>query len=315
MQVHKELSQLPHFNNAVITIGTFDGVHLGHQQIIRQLKETAQKINGETVIITFNPHPRSVIGTYGGQVALLNTIEEKIHLLDAAGIDHLVIVPFTREFASKTAEEYCRDFIYQHFKPHTIIIGYDHRFGKNRVGDYHLLEEIGLELGFQVMEIDEKVLNDIIISSTGIRNALLNNEIPIANGFLGYPYFFEGEVVHGNQLGRTIGYPTANISLNTNEKLLPADGVYAVSLNIKPTNHPTLYGMMNIGFRPTVDGKKRLVEVNIFNFSQEIYGKTLQIHVHAFLRNEVKFNGIDALITQLEGDAVKAKELLVELAK
>lgn len=314
MQVHKELSQLPHFNDAVITIGTFDGVHLGHQQIIKQLKETAQKINGETVIITFNPHPRSIIGTYGGQVALLNTLEEKIFLLDAAGIDHLVIVPFTKEFASKTAEEYCRDFIYQHFKPHTIIIGYDHRFGKNRVGDYHLLEEIGLELGFQVMEIDEKVLNEIIISSTGIRNALLNNDIDIANDFLGYPYFFEGEVVHGNQLGRTIGYPTANISLNTHEKLLPADGVYAVTLNIKPTNHPILYGMMNIGFRPTVDGKKRLVEVNIFNFSREIYGKILQIHVHAFLRNEVKFNGIDALITQLEGDAVKAKELLVELA-
>ena len=314
MQVHKELSQLPHFNNAVITIGTFDGVHLGHQQIIKQLKETAQKINGETVIITFNPHPRSVIGTYGGHVALLNSIEEKIYLLDAAGIDHLIIVPFTKEFASKTADEYCRDFIYQHFKPHTIIIGYDHRFGKNRVGDYHLLEEIGLELGFQVMEIDEKVLNDIIISSTGIRNALLNNDIDIANDFLGYPYFFEGEVVHGNQLGRSIGYPTANISLNTNEKLLPADGVYAVSLNIKPTNNPILYGMMNIGFRPTVDGKKRLVEVNIFNFSKEIYGKTLQIHVHAFLRNEVKFSGIDALITQLEGDAVKAKELLAELA-
>ena len=315
MQIHKELSQLPHFNNAVITIGTFDGVHLGHQQIIKQLKETAQKINGETVIITFNPHPRSIVGVYGGKVDLLNTLEEKISLLDAAGVDHLVVVPFTKKFANNTAEEYCRNFIYQHFKPHTIIIGYDHRFGRSRTGDYHLLEAIGLELGFNVKEIDEKIINQIIISSTGIRNALLNNDVDIANEFLGYPYFFEGEVVHGNQLGRTIGYPTANINLNTNEKLIPADGVYAVAIKMKPDSHSIFFGMMNIGFRPTVDGKKRLIEVNIFEFSKEIYGMTLQIHVHAFLRNEVQFSGLDALVTQLEGDAAKVKELLVELAK
>ena len=313
MQVHKTLSELPRFKNAVITIGTFDGVHLGHQKIINQLKDTANKINGETVIITFNPHPRSIVGSYGGEVALLNTIEEKIFLLDASGINHLVIIPFTKEFAHKTAEEYCREFIHQYFNPHTIIIGYDHRFGRNRVGDYHLLEEIGLELGFDVKEIDEQVLNDVIISSTRIRNALLGNDIYTANDFLGYPYFFEGEVVHGNQLGRTIGYPTANITLNTNEKLIPADGVYAVSIKIND-NDAVLYGMMNIGFRPTVDGKKRLIEVNIFNFNRDIYGKKLQIHVHAFLRNEIKFNGLDALIAQLENDAINAKAILLKLA-
>jgi riboflavin kinase/FMN adenylyltransferase len=311
MKVHKDLSQLPHFNNAVLTIGTFDGVHLGHQQIIKQLKETALRMNGETVIITFNPHPRSVIGIYGGTVALLNTFEEKVLLLEKAGIDHLVVVPFTKEFANKTAEEYCREFIYQNFKPHTIIIGYDHRFGKNRTGDYHLLEEIGLELGFDVKEIDEKVLNEVTISSTSIRNALSENYINTANEFLGYPYFFEGEVVKGNQIGRTIGYPTANIKLNIEEKLIPADGVYAVSLYIKPNFGERLFGMMNIGLRPTFDGKKRLIEVNIFDFHDDIYGKILQVFVHAFLRNEVKFSGLDALITQLEGDAVKAKELLL----
>jgi len=313
MQVHKDLSQLPHFNNAVVTIGTFDGVHLGHQQIIKQLKETAVQVNGETVIITFNPHPRSVVGDYGGTVALLNTFEEKIFLLDKAGIDYLVIVPFTKEFANKTAEEYCREFIYQYFKPHTVIIGYDHRFGKNRKGDYHLLEEIGLELGFDVKEIDEKVLNEVIISSTRIRNALLENDIYTANQFLGYPYFFEGEVVKGNQLGRTIGYPTANIQLNIDEKLIPADGVYAVSLNLKPDTETRLFGMMNIGLRPTFYGKKRLIEVNIFDFNANIYGKTLQVHVHTFLRNEVKFSGLESLITQLERDAVKSKELLLDL--
>ena len=313
MQVHKDLAQLPHFNNSVINIGTFDGVHLGHQQIIKQLKETAAKVKGESVIITFSPHPRSIVGTYGGQVALLNTLEEKIFLLDMAGIDHLVIVPFTKEFASQTAESYCRDFIHHYFKPHTIIIGYDHRFGKNRTGDYHLLEEIGLELGFDVKEIDEEVLNEVIISSTRIRNALLGNDIDTATQFLGYPYFFEGVVVSGNQIGRTIGYPTANIQLNTDEKLIPSDGVYAVTVRIKPDIDSTLFGMMNIGFRPTVDGKKRIIEVNIFDFDANIYGKTLQIHVHAFLRNEVKFSGLDALITQLEGDAVKARELLLDL--
>jgi len=311
MQVHKDLVQLPPLKNAVITIGTFDGVHLGHQQIIKQLKETASIVNGESVIVTFNPHPRSVIGSYGGTVALLNTFEEKVYLLDKAGIDHLVIIPFTNEFANRTAEEYCRDFIFKYFKPHTIIIGYDHRFGKNRVGDYHLLEEIGLELGFDVKEIDEKVLNEVTISSTRIRNALLENAIETANQFLGYPYFFEGEVVKGNQVGRTIGYPTANIQLNIQEKLIPADGVYAVSISLTPYSGKTHFGMMNIGYRPTVDGKKRLIEVNIFDFDAILYGKTVQIHVHGFLRNEVKFSGLDALITQLEGDAIKAKELLL----
>ena len=310
MQVHKDLSALPLFNNAVITIGTFDGVHLGHQQIITQLKETAASVNGETVIITFHPHPRSIVGAYGGLVALLNTMEEKIVLLDKAGIDHLVIVPFTKEFAGSTADEYCRDFIYQYFKPHTIIIGYDHRFGKNRKGDYHLLEEVGLELGFDVKEIDEKVLNTVTISSTRIRSALLENDIATANQFLGYPYFFEGEVVNGNKVGRTIGFPTANIQLNTDEKLIPADGVYAVTVQLKSSHEKSYTGMMNIGIRPTVEGKKRLIEVNIFDFDGNLYGQILQVSVHAFIRNEVKFSGLDTLITQLENDAIEAKKLL-----
>ena len=310
MQVHKELSSLPHFNNAIITIGTFDGVHLGHQQIISQLKETAAQVNGETVIITFHPHPRSIVGIYGGQVALLNSMDEKIILLDKAGIDHLVIVPFTKQFAESTADEYCRNFIFKYFKPHTVIIGYDHRFGKNRKGDYHLLEEVGLELGFDVKEIDEKVLNTVTISSTRIRSALLENDIITANQFLGYPFFFEGEVVNGNKVGRTIGFPTANILLNTEEKLIPADGVYAVTLQIK-SNNTTLYkGMMNIGIRPTIEGKKRLIEVNIFDFDADIYGKTLQVNIHSFIRNEVKFSGLDTLIIQLKEDEIKAKLLL-----
>ena len=320
MLVHRDLEQLPAFHNAVITIGTFDGVHVGHQQIINQLKTTAAAVGGTSVIITFHPHPRAIVGNYGGQVALLNTLDEKIALLNQAGIDHLVVVPFTEKFASLTAEEYCIQFLQHYFKPHTIIIGYDHRFGKNRSGDYHLLEKMGKTLGFAVKEINEKVLHDITISSTQIITALHAHKIEIANQFLGYAYTFEGVVIKGNQLGRTIGYPTANIQVNNSDKLIPADGVYAVTVKLRPINEYRepitdiwYAGMMNIGLRPTVDGKKRVIEVNIFDFDNDIYGSTLQIHVHAFLRTEVKFSGLDALVTQLEGDAVKAKEQLAEL--
>ncbi|MBC7720753.1 MAG: bifunctional riboflavin kinase/FAD synthetase, partial [Pedobacter sp.] len=310
MQVHTDLEQLPNFKNAVITIGTFDGVHKGHQQIINQLKTTAARVCGETVIITFHPHPRKIVGSFGGNVALLNTLDEKIILLNKAGIDHLVVVPFTEHFANQTAEEYCKDFIYQYFKPHTIIIGYDHRFGKQRLGDYHLLEKMGSELGFAVTEIDEQILNEVTVSSTKIRNALLEHDIPTANYFLGYLYFFEGVVVKGNQLGRTIGYPTANIKVADEEKLIPANGVYAVTVNRQPLTTNRLQGMMNIGIRPTVDGKIRVIEVNIFDFDEDIYDQTIQVHIQAYIRDEVKFNGLDELKNQLKADAVKAKELL-----
>ena len=326
MQVHKDLEQLPRFINAVITIGTFDGVHIGHQQIINQLKVTAAAVSGETVIITFHPHPRKIVDSLGGNVALLNTLEEKISLLDKAGIKHLVVVPFTEHFANQTAEEYCKDFIYHYFKPHTIIIGYDHRFGKNRLGDYHLLEKMGAELGFTVTEIDEQILNKVTVSSTKIRHALLEHDIPTANKFLGYPYFFEGTVVKGNQLGRTIGYPTANIRIADEEKLIPANGVYAVdvllvdNLSLKvdsvktiphqPLSANRLQGMMNIGFRPTFDGKIRVIEVNIFNFNEDIYDQTIQVHIHAYIRGEVKFNSLDGLKNQLKEDAIKSKKLL-----
>ncbi len=311
MQVHRDLEQLPNFKNAVITIGTFDGVHKGHQQIINQLKATAAVVSGETVIITFHPHPRKIVGSLGGNVQLLNTLEEKIILLNKAGINHLVVVPFTEHFANQTAAEYCKDFIYHYFKPHTIIIGYDHRFGKNRSGDYHLLEKMGTELGFAVKEINEQVLNDVIVSSTKIRHALLEHNIPTANKFLGYAYFFEGTVVKGNQLGRTIDYPTANIKIVDEEKLILGNGVYAVTVNGQQSMANSFKGMMNIGFRPTVDGKIRVIEVNIFDFDEDIYEQTIQVHIHAYIRSEVKFNGLDELKNQLKADAIKAKELLV----
>jgi riboflavin kinase/FMN adenylyltransferase len=314
MQVHRELAgSLPVFNKAVVTIGTFDGVHLGHRQIITQLKEEAARIGGETVIITFHPHPRKIVSSVPGDVKLLTTLEEKTGLLEATGIDHLVVIPFDQAFASQTAEQYVQDFLYRYFKPHSVIIGYDHRFGKGREGDYHLMEKYGASLGFEVKEIPEQVLHKVVISSTRIRRSLLENDIATANEFLGYPYFFTGTVMEGNKLGRTLGYPTANLQIGNDEKLVPGDGVYAVtvrSLGSGVGSDVLLKVMMNIGVRPTVDGRKRVIEVNIFDFDKDIYGQELQVHIHHYLRGEIKFNGLDELKQQLAKDAAAALSAL-----
>lgn len=311
IKVHRDgPGSLPAFNKAVVTIGTFDGVHLGHRQILAQMRQEATRIGGETVIITFHPHPRKIISSVPGDIRLLNTLDEKIKLLNEAGIDHLVVVAFDHVFANQTAEEYVNDFLYRNFKPHTVIIGYDHRFGKGREGDYHLMESYGKKLGFEVKEISEQVINEIVISSTKIRNALGEHDVDTANRFLGYSYFMEGTVVHGNQLGRTIGYPTANLHIASEEKLVPADGVYAVTVCTTGAPDQLYKGMMNIGVRPTVDGTKRVIEVNIFDFDKDIYGQVLQVHFHHYLRGEIRFNGIEALKTQLGADKEMALQKL-----
>ncbi|QEC68096.1 bifunctional riboflavin kinase/FAD synthetase [Panacibacter ginsenosidivorans] len=305
MQVHSNINMLPVFRNAVVTIGTFDGVHTGHQQIIAQLKQEAAEIGGETVIITFHPHPRKVV--MHKEVFILNTLAEKIELLQEKAIDHLVVVPFNEHFAQQTAKEYVEHFLFERFHPHTVIIGYDHRFGQGRKGDYHLLEEFGGKLGFIVKEIPEHVLNNIAVSSTKIREALLNSDVTTANNYLGYDYFFEGTVIEGNKLGRTLGYPTANLQIETTEKLIPGNGVYAVIAAIEQSSYKA---MMNIGVRPTVDGTKRMIEVNIFDFNQDIYGKILRVYIKQYLRGEVKFNGLDALKEQLALDKISALKVL-----
>lgn len=311
MQIHRDINDLPAFRKAVVTIGTFDGVHNGHQQIIAQLRNEAAAINGETVIITFHPHPRHIVNK-DKPVFLLTTLEEKLYLLEQQGINHVVVVPFDAAFASQTAAEYVEHFLFEKFHPHTVIIGYDHRFGKDRQGDYHLLEDYGHKLGFAVQEIPEQVLHEVIISSTRVRQAIQGNDIATANEFLGHPYFFEGLVVEGNKLGRTIGYPTANLKITEPEKLVPGNGVYAVTAAL--TGKPgMLKGMMNIGVRPTVDGTTRTIEVNLFDFAEDIYGQILRVFVQHHLRNEQKFNGLDALKAQLAKDQEQAKELLRNL--
>jgi riboflavin kinase/FMN adenylyltransferase len=325
MQLHRDIDNLPVFHNAVVTIGTFDGVHVGHRQIINKLKVEAIKLNGESVIITFHPHPRKVISSAILGVRLINTLEEKIEVLSGLGVDHLVIVPFTDAFANQPAEDYIRNFLYEKFHPDTVIIGYDHRFGRERLGDYKLLEKMAPQFGFKIKEIPKHILDEIAISSTNIREAVLHNDIEIANKLLGYTFFFEGEVVHGNKLGRQLGYPTANLKVHDPEKIIPGDGIYAVYVSIKKERQPEetitevnslpieevqYKGMMSIGFRPTVDGKKRVIEVNIFDFNKDIYGKTIRVYVKKFLRAEVKFNTLEELVKQIDQDKVNSLQVL-----
>ncbi len=310
MKVHYDLGSLPQFKDAIVTMGAFDGVHKGHQQIIQRMKELADNVLGETIIITFHPHPRKVISSVPGEIKQLSSIKERIHLLEAAGIDHLVIIDFNYNFSNLTAAQYVEDFLYHHFKPNTVIVGYDHHFGKGRNGNIDLLQNMGNRLDFKVEEIQEQLVDNEIISSTLIRNYISEQNITRANDLLGYPYQFEGFVVRGNQLGRTIGYPTANLHINDEEKLIPSNGVYAVKVKGICTNHKAVEGMMNIGIRPTVDGQKKVIEVNIFNFDQDIYEQNLTVMVYEFIRGEVKFNGLDALKEQLHQDKITATSIL-----
>jgi len=306
MQVHIDINAIPSFKNAVITIGTFDGVHLGHQKIIEQLKKEAVAVKGEAVVITFEPHPRSVIHAH--DIHILNTLDEKIELLERAGIDHVVVIPFTEAFAQQTAVEYIENFLVKIFNPYTIVIGYDHKFGKNRSGNYVLLESLCPKYNFRVKEIPQEVLQEISISSTSIREALMNHNINKANTLLGYNYFFEGQVIEGNKKGRIIGFPTANLLIENKEKLIPADGVYAVKASIDNGQliMDNLKGMMNIGMRPTVNGTQRTIEVHLFDFNERIYGKHLRVYIHQYLRSEQKFNGLEMLKEQLFADKTKA---------
>ena len=320
MQVHYDNDKLPAFQNAIITIGTFDGVHMGHRQIIDKMKGEALSHQGETVIITFHPHPRKVVSSTILGVRLINTPEEKLELLEQAGIDHVVVVPFTDAFANQPAEDYISNFLIEKFHPHTIIIGYDHRFGRERTGDYRLLEKKSKEYGFRLIEIPKHIQENISISSTNIREAILHSDIATADSLLGYEFFFSGQVVHGDKLGRQLGYPTANLKVLNEEKITPGNGIYAVyaeltdideylnSPLIKP--HTRLKGMMSIGFRPTVDGKKRVIEVNIFDFNEDIYDKMLKVYVKKYLREEIKFDGLEALIKQIDQDKIDSLEVL-----
>ncbi|MFL5742139.1 MAG: bifunctional riboflavin kinase/FAD synthetase [Flavisolibacter sp.] len=298
MQVHRSIENLPSFSNAVITIGTFDGVHRGHRKIIDALIREAESAEGESVIISFHPHPRKIV--YPDEpLQLINTLEEKIELLSQTGIDHLVIVPFNQGFSEQTADQYIENFLIEKFHPHTIIIGYDHHFGKGRKGDFMLLASNADRYGYRLLEIPKYILDEIAVSSTQIRKALLESDADTANHLLGYDFFFEGTVVSGDQLGRKLGFPTANLMYGDPDKLRLGQGVYAVRVLFEDRGYK---GMLSIGTRPTLVDSDERVEVNIFDFDREIYGSQLRVFVHKYLRAQEKYPSLEELKKQLYQD-------------
>lgn len=307
MKVHYNIDEIPAIKNAIVSQGTFDGVHMAHKKIIERLKQIASIKNGETVIITFEPHPRIVLLPLDHGLQLLSTLNEKINLLEKAGVDHLIILPFTKEFSRLSSEQFIRNILVNKIKTNTLVIGYDHRFGKNREGSFEHLKNSASLYEFEVEEIPEQDIDDIAVSSTKIRQALLNNDIQTAQKYLGNSYSLEGKVIKGKQLGRTIGYPTANIEVENSYKLIPQDGVYSVWVWY---NKARFGGMLNIGNNPTIKDKGRSIEVNIFDFEKEIYTENLKIEFVSKLRNEEKFDGLNALKNQLHIDKQNTLEIL-----
>jgi len=309
MKIYHNINEFNAVNNAVVTIGTFDGVHLGHRKIIARIKELAEEIGGETVILTFFPHPRMILNPEDESIKLINTINEKAKLLEQMGIDHLIITPFSRDFSNQTPEAYIRDVLVNKIGTKKIVIGYDHRFGKDRQGGLDDLLKLGPVYGFEVVEIPEQDIDDVAVSSTRIRTALLDGKIELANTLLGYPFFITGKVVRGDQIGRQIGYPTANIVIEERYKLIPSDGIFAAKIKV---NDVLYKGMAYIGSRPTINGVSRNIEINIFDFNQEIYNQQVTLYFYNYVRGDIKFTTLDDLKIQLAQDKVDVQALLTD---
>ncbi|TXB65110.1 bifunctional riboflavin kinase/FAD synthetase [Vicingus serpentipes] len=307
MKIYYNIDEFKATNKSVTTTGTFDGVHLGHNVILNKLKQAAQNFGGETVLLTFFPHPRMVLQPENTDLRLLNTIDERIELLKKSGIDHLIIHPFSKEFSRLSSIEFVRDILVSKLNTHKLVIGYDHHFGRNREGSFIHLKEFGPLYGFEVEEIPAQDIEQINISSTKVRNSLNNGNIKAANQFLGYHYFIKGTVVEGEKIGREIGFPTANIKVKEWYKLIPANGVYAVNIILNKIKYN---GMLNIGNRPTLNGNDITIEVNIFNFNANIYNNEIRIEFIDRIRDEQKFDKLDELKQQLEIDKKTSVQLL-----
>ena len=290
----------------VITIGTFDGVHIGHKFVLKKVVELADKKKFTSTVLTFFPHPRMVL-QQDSSIKLLNTIKEKEELLDQVGIENLIIHPFDLEFSRLSAEDFVKEVLVDKLNVGIIIIGHDHRFGRNRTANIDDLIEFGKEYGFEVQEISAKEIDDIAISSTKIRTALSEGNISKANKYLGYNYFLSGKVVSGRQVGRTIGFPTANVEVFENYKLIPKNGVYIVSSAL---NKEKYFGMMNIGINPTVEGLEQTIEVHIFDFNNDLYDKEIKIEIHSRIRDEKKYNSLEELKLQLKNDEFTSREFI-----
>lgn len=308
MKIYRHLNEFEKQDKAVVTIGTFDGVHMGHRKIIARLKEIARQINGETVILTFFPHPRMILHPEDLDLKLITTIDEKAELLEGLGIDHLIITPFTRDFSNLSAEDYISQILVGQIGTKKIVVGYDHRFGKNRQGTMQDLQRLSKNYHFEVEEIPEQDIHDVAVSSTKIRQALLQGDIKTANDFLGYPFHVTGKVIKGDQIGRKLGFPTANLFIPETYKILPSDGVYAFKIEI---DKKLFDGMGYIGHRPTINGMTRNVEANIFNFNDDLYGKIIRLHFMGFIRSDAKFDSLEELRLQIQKDKDKAVKILL----
>lgn len=290
----------------VVTIGTFDGVHIGHQEIIKNLVDNAKKINGEATILTFFPHPRMVLQK-SNPISLLNTINERKNLLEKTGLNNLIIEPFTKEFSRLSALEFARDVLVNHLNVKKLVIGYDHRFGRNREGSFEQLQKYGATYGFTVEEIPAQDIESVAVSSTKIRNALNEGQVAKANKYLGYNYNLTGTIVKGKALGRKHNYPTINIHIDEGYKLIPKTGVYVVNTLI---NNEPFYGIMNIGHRPTIDGTHKTIEVHLLDFNADLYGKSITVKVLQRLRDEQKFDSVELLFEQIKKDELHARDLI-----
>jgi riboflavin kinase/FMN adenylyltransferase len=309
LKIFKSIKDFSSDKKTILTLGTFDGVHKGHQKILKKITQGTKNGKYESLVLTFFPHPRMVLQE-NSDIKLLNTIEEKIYLLEAIGIENLVIHPFDEIFSQLTAEDFVRTVLVDQFNIHKIIIGHDHRFGKNRTANIDDLIGFGEKYGFEVEQISVQEINDISVSSTKVRKSLLEGDMALANKYLGYNYFLSGTVVKGKQLGRTIGFPTANIKIEEDYKLIPHNGVYVVRSVI---NEKTVFGMMNIGFNPTVSGEKLTIEIHFLDFDTNLYDQKITVSILKYLRPEQKFDSLDLLTQQLEKDKNTALTYLSEL--
>ncbi len=309
MKIFQGLEELEQFVFPVVTTGTFDGIHFGHKKILNRLKEIAQKCGGETVVITFYPHPRMVLFPDDNDIKLLSSQEEKIMLLEKLGIDNLIIIPFSKEFSRLTSLDFVRNILVNKIGTKKLVIGYDHHYGKNREGSFEHLLEFGPVYGFDVEEIPEQDIDEVAVSSSKIRNSLLEGNVELANTFLERKYSLSGSVFKGDQVGRTLGFPTANINIAFPQKLIPAFGVYLVEVLVENKKY---FGALNIGIRPTLINKKPQIEVYIFEFDEEIYGKEVEVLFIKKIRNEQKFSSLEELKNQIQLDVLTMKNIINE---
>lgn len=305
MKIHQGIENLPKFRNPAVTTGTMDGVHLGHLKIIQCLREEAKKSEGEPIVFTLWPHPRLVLYPEDNQLRLLNTLDERLHLLSKAGVEHIIICPFTKKFSRLTSMQFIRDILLNKIGVRKLIVGYDHHFGRNRSGSYDDLKKLSTGLGFELIRVTQQTIKNTPVSSTKIRTAIEKGQIEKTNEMLGYDFFFTGKVIEGDKIGATIGFPTANIEIAESVKMIPADGVYMVKIL---HDDKTIYGMLNIGFRPTLNGQNRTIEVHLLDFAENIYGKTLTVSVSKMLRKEKKFEDLQKLKEQLMLDEKETRE-------